>query len=44
VLGVGVHYLHAYQVKRNAGALLRQAERAETQASSTAPRTTSTST
>ncbi|HXG10515.1 MAG TPA: tetratricopeptide repeat protein [Gemmataceae bacterium] len=28
VLGVGVHFLHAYQVKRNAGAFLQQAERA----------------
>lgn len=27
--GTGVHFLHAYQVKRNAGALLEQANRAE---------------
>ena len=29
VLGVGVHFLHAYQVQRNAGELLRYADRAE---------------
>jgi tetratricopeptide (TPR) repeat protein len=29
LLGVGVHLLHGYQVKRNASSLLRQAERAE---------------
>jgi tetratricopeptide (TPR) repeat protein len=29
VLGVGVHFLHAYQIRRNAWALLVRAERAE---------------
>ena len=29
VLGVGTHFLHAFQVKRNAGVLLRRAEEAE---------------
>src|SRR5262249_46746654 len=29
VLAVGVHVLHGYQVRRNAGGLLRQADRAE---------------
>src|SRR5436305_6005263 len=29
VLGVGVHFLHGFQVKRNAGALKEQAEKAE---------------
>src|SRR5690348_1197994 len=29
LLGVGTHFLHAYQVKRNARALLVQADRAE---------------
>src|SRR5262245_36274485 len=31
ILGIGIHYVHAYQVKRQAGALLRRAERAEAQ-------------
>lgn len=29
VLGAGIHFLHAYQVKRNAGALLTEADRAQ---------------
>jgi len=29
VFGTGVHFLHAYQVRRNAGALLTRAEQAE---------------
>src|SRR5262249_34867212 len=29
LFGVGVHFLHAFQVKRNAGALLAQANQAE---------------
>src|SRR2546423_1798953 len=29
VLGVGTHFLHAYQVRRNASALLDRAERAQ---------------
>jgi tetratricopeptide (TPR) repeat protein len=31
VTGIGVHFLHAVQVKRNAGALLRHANQAETE-------------
>ena len=31
VLAAGIHWLHGYQVQRNAGALLEQADRAEEQ-------------